>query len=84
MISNHIYEEQLKIPDDNAVAGYDDLPITRFMGPTFTTVYQPKYEVEYLAAELLIDHIKAGSSRTARTIKLNPRLVIRPTPSHMP
>ena len=60
MISNHIYEEQLKIPDDNAVAGYDDLPIIRFMGPTFTTDYQPKYEDEYLAAELLIDHINAG------------------------
>lgn len=84
MISNHIYEEQLKIPDGNAVAGYDDLPITRFMGPTFTTVYQPKYNNEDLAAELLIDHIKAGPSWIARTIKLNPRLVIRPTPSHMP
>jgi len=72
-----IYEEQLRIPDDIAVVGYDDLPVTRFMDPPLTTVYQPKYEVGNLAAELLIDQIKAGSSWSPRTIKLSARLVVR-------
>lgn len=72
-----IYEKKLKIPDDIAVVGYDDLPITRFMDPPLTTVHQPKYEVGKLSSELLIDQIKAGASWTPRAIKFNPRLVIR-------
>ena len=72
-----IYETNLRIPDDIAVIGYDDLPVTRFMDPPLTTVYQAKYEVGSLAAEMLIEQINTKTRWSPRTIKLSPRLVIR-------
>lgn len=49
-----IKEKGLKIPEDIAVVGFDDIPAARFADPPLTTVRQPIYDIGALAAEVLI------------------------------
>lgn len=47
-----------RIPEDVAVAGFDDIHLASYIAPTLTSVRQPKYEMGRRAAELLIDRIQ--------------------------
>ncbi len=48
----------LKVPEDIAVVGYDDLPAALVVEPALTTVRQPKLEMGDLAINLIIDKIE--------------------------
>jgi LacI family transcriptional regulator len=48
-------ENGIKVPDDIAVCGFDDIIIARYLG--LTTVSVPDYERGYLAGQMLIDII---------------------------
>jgi LacI family transcriptional regulator len=48
----------LKVPDDIAVVGYDDVPAAVVVEPALTTVRQPKLEMGDLAINLIIDKIE--------------------------
>jgi DNA-binding LacI/PurR family transcriptional regulator len=67
-----IKERGLLIPDDVAVIGFDDAPMTSFVDPPLTTVHQPIYEMGQRAAELLIARIERGTETAipphARTV----------------
>ena len=69
----------LRIPDDVAVAGFDNIEFSQFTHPPLTTVQQPTEEMGRLAAEILFDRIeaKAGQSKKAVCERLPCRLVIR-------
>lgn len=55
----------LKVPDDIAVAGFDDIIISRYT--ELTTVTVPDYERGYLAAQALIDILEGkGDYETVR------------------
>lgn len=53
-----VYKRGLRIPEDIAVAGFDDLEIGQNVTPTLTTVTFPIYEMGQKAMELLLDAIK--------------------------
>ncbi|MDX1571482.1 MAG: LacI family DNA-binding transcriptional regulator [Xanthomonadales bacterium] len=71
------------VPSEVSVAGFDDVPLSRQVWPTLTTIHQPVYEMAEKAAELLFRQI-AGERLTERSV-LKSRLVIRdstgPAPS---
>lgn len=74
------YSLGLRIPEDLAVGGFDDIYISGLSPISLTTVALPKYELGSKATELLIEKIEA--KRTGRTAKrkqivLEPKLVIR-------
>lgn len=48
-------EYGLKIPDDVALVGYDDLPSSEYMRPPLTTVKQPFIEMGRRGTELLLE-----------------------------
>ena len=48
----------LKVPDDVAVVGYDDIQMASYTDPPLTTVSQPKYDMGRLAVEMLAELIK--------------------------
>ena len=50
-----IYEAGLRIPEDIALVGFDDVPESRQSNPPLTTVHDPKWEMGAAAAQLLID-----------------------------
>lgn len=50
-----IKQEGLKIPQDVAVVGFDNLKISGFIEPKLTTVAKPMYRMGLIAARLLFD-----------------------------
>jgi LacI family transcriptional regulator len=67
----------LKIPDDMAVVGFSDNPVSSLIDPPMTTVAQHPYEMGRRAAELLLEQMEQGESFKPKTEVLNFDLIIR-------
>jgi LacI family xylobiose transport system transcriptional regulator len=66
----------LRIPGDLSVVGFDDLPLTRWIGPPLTTVRQPLIEMAETAARLVLDLGRGRQPATTR-VDLATNLVVR-------
>lgn len=64
----------LRIPDDIALVGFDDVPVAQYVEPGLTTIHQPIYRMGYRAAELLISRIRAGDG-AMDTFAIAPQVV---------
>jgi LacI family transcriptional regulator len=71
-----IREANLRIPDDVAIIGFDDIPTASKMDPPLTTIRQPIRSMGGLAVETLIDIITHPGTET-RHIVIATELVIR-------
>lgn len=49
-----LQERGLRVPDDIAVVGFDDVPLASYVTPPLTTVRQPAYELGLRAAEFVL------------------------------
>lgn len=65
----------LRIPDDMAVVGFDDVPLANFCTPPLTTVRMPAIAMGERAGELLVERI-AGEPAT-KHLWLETELVVR-------
>ena len=65
-----------KIPDDFSLVGFDNIDVTSCTVPTISTVDQPKFQLGFTAAELLIEMITSPDTPT-KQITLNAQLVLR-------
>ncbi len=66
----------IRVPDEMALAGYDDMPFAARTDPPLTTVRQPIHRAGAVAAETLFDLIENPGSQPRRII-LPTELVIR-------
>lgn len=73
-----VHEAGLKVPDDIAFVGFDDLPLAPLSDIQLTTVRQPVVQFGIRAVETLIDEIENGSTPPHRII-MDTELVIRQT-----
>lgn len=64
----------ISVPEDVAVAGFDDIPLARFMGLTTASVHMA--ELGHQAVQLLVGQL-AGEPSDATDIRLKPALVVR-------
>jgi LacI family transcriptional regulator len=71
------YTLHLRIPQDIAIAGFDNIPIAAYQTPPLTTVEQPIVEQGRIAAELLLKRIEAPNVRRRQTVQLPCKLIIR-------
>ena len=71
-----VQEVGLKVPQDIAFVGFDDLPIASVSAIKLTTIRQPITHFGIKAVELLIDIIEKGAKPAKRLI-LDTELVIR-------
>jgi LacI family transcriptional regulator len=69
-------EVGLRVPDDIGLIGFDDIPLSRTITPSLTTVRQPIHGMGEAAANLLIEIIESGSKELHR-ITLPTELIIR-------
>ena len=69
-----LQERGRRVPEDIAVAGFDDIPTARFANPSLTTVHQDTKVAATLLVESLLSIIQ-GEEVESRTIA--PALVIR-------
>lgn len=53
-----LYEANLRVPEDIALVGFDDISFARLHTIQLTTVAQPKYELGAIAARLLLGRIE--------------------------
>lgn len=71
-----IREAGLRVPDDVALVGFDDLPLATIPTPQLTTVRQPIDQFGFQAVEILIDLIDNGLYPPRRVI-MDTELIIR-------
>lgn len=71
-----LHEAGLRIPDDMALVGFDDVPWATSLNPPLTAVSQPSQEIGSTAADLLLDRL-ARPERTVRHVILQTRLIVR-------
>ena len=67
-------EHDMKIPDDIAIVGFDDIELAEFIG--LTTMRQPIYEMGCLAVETLLKRI-SGDSFPIKDDKIKTALIVR-------
>jgi DNA-binding LacI/PurR family transcriptional regulator len=67
----------LRVPQDIAIAGFDNIPLAAFTTPPLTTVEQPITEQGAMAAHLLLDRIEGRYSGPAKRLTMLCKLVIR-------
>jgi len=70
--------EGIRIPQDIAIVGFNNDPITTVLEPNLTSVNYPGYEMGMVAARNLIQHLNGLSSmETTNTILLKAELIVR-------
>ncbi|MDR1534759.1 MAG: LacI family transcriptional regulator [Planctomycetota bacterium] len=69
-------ERGLRIPEDMAIAGYDNVYFAALIAPALTTVKAPQSEAGRLGFRLLLDLI-AGNQHAERLLALETELVVR-------
>ena len=71
-----LHEAGLRVPEDVAVVGFDDLPQAARTEPPLTTVRQPTYRLGTLTVDSLLDLIEYPDS-SPRRIVLPTELIVR-------
>lgn len=69
-------ERGLRVPEDLAVVGYDDIPTAPYLQPALTTINLAIFEQGVKAVELLIERI-TDPDLPARTVNIPTTLVVR-------
>lgn len=69
-------EKRVRIPEDIALVGFDDMPWASELCPPLTAVSQPTYELGQETVHLLLRRL-ANPDAPIRRVTLQPRLVVR-------
>ncbi|HWQ90237.1 MAG TPA: LacI family DNA-binding transcriptional regulator, partial [Clostridia bacterium] len=71
-----IHERGLKIPDQVAVVGFDDMSWAASLNPPLTAIAQPAEEIGRTAAQMLLERL-TNPGRLVRQVVLPTRLIVR-------
>lgn len=52
-----VQERGLRVPEDIAIVGFDDIRLARFTTPPLTTIHVPEIDIGYTAGQMLLDLI---------------------------
>ena len=77
-----IEEKGFSIPDDVAVASFNDISVAQFMNPPLSTIRLPSEEIGEAAVELLLE--RAGGRELAKRINLASQIVWRSSTRGLP
>ena len=70
-------ESGVAVPEQMAVAGFDDIPLARYMDPPLSSVHVPICELGARAVEILLHGIMHKNDHTRRRERVPTKLVIR-------
>jgi LacI family transcriptional regulator len=70
-------EAGLRVPEDIAVAGFDDIPIARYVTPALTTIRVPIAALGAAALDALVETIESPADATTQTVVTPVELVVR-------
>ena len=74
-------EMGIRVPDELAIVGCDDVPLAALVSPGLTTVHIPTYNLGQRAMRLLLAMMGDEAARPA-PIVVSPHLVIRDSSGH--
>lgn len=66
----------LRVPEDVAVVGFDDIVEARAVSPSLTTVRHPTFSLGYQAVATLLEYIRGQQARSTKVV-VPTRLVVR-------
>ncbi|MFQ5854451.1 MAG: LacI family DNA-binding transcriptional regulator [Anaerolineae bacterium] len=69
-------QRNVRVPQDVAVVGFDDIPASAYTHPPLTTVRQPMYLMGKTAVEMLLEQVETGTLQQTR-VELTTELVVR-------
>jgi LacI family transcriptional regulator len=72
-----IRDAGLRIPEDIAMMGFDDIPAAQLVTPALTTIHQFQEEMGRRAAELLIERLNGQAPPGGRSVEIPFELVVR-------
>lgn len=72
-----IKEMDLKVPEDIALVGFDDMELTQLTTPPLTAVVQPMHKIGKAVAELLYKRISNNNENFPELYRLKPKLLVR-------
>jgi LacI family transcriptional regulator len=70
-------EDGVRVPEDVAVVGFDDIPLARYMSPPLSSVRVPIFELGARATAKLLDALTTKSQHQRRQDLLPTTLVVR-------
>ncbi len=73
------YEKSLRIPQDIAIVGFDDLFFASSRAIELTTVRIPRYEIGQQAARILLQRIQGKGEKVPEELVLPTQLIVRKT-----
>jgi len=71
------HELGMRVPEDLAIVGFDELPWSAYLQPPLTTVRQPMHELGFGAAELLLGRIRGTRSGAPEHTVFPAELIVR-------
>ena len=74
-VTRAVSAQRLIVPDDVAVVGFDNLPLSTMTRPSLSTISQPSHQLGYTACEMVFDLINSGESTSK--IFLGTELIVR-------
>jgi LacI family transcriptional regulator len=78
-VMDAVYDAGLRVPEDVAVVGVDDVPAASLRSIGLSTVRQPAAEMGRRAVQLLLERLRGGPDGEPIEIVLRPRLIVRRT-----
>jgi LacI family transcriptional regulator len=72
-----IREAGLRVPEEIAVTGFDDIPAAQFVSPALTTIAQHPEQLGRRAAEMLLERLSGGAPDHGRCEEMPYELVVR-------
>jgi LacI family transcriptional regulator len=72
-----IREAGLCIPQDIAIAGFDDIPAAKLVDPPLTTVTQFQEQIGRRAIEMLFGRINGTAPEEMRAVEMAFQLIVR-------
>jgi DNA-binding LacI/PurR family transcriptional regulator len=72
-----LHEEGLRVPDDVAVVGWDDVEDGRYSLPTLTTISPDKHQIASLAVDFLASRLGDGRLEPPREVTADFTLAVR-------
>jgi LacI family transcriptional regulator len=74
-----IVEEGIRVPEEVALIGFNDIEFTSMKGIELTTIGQKKYEMGALAVRRLVERVEGRKGEPPEEMILEPELIIRKT-----
>jgi LacI family transcriptional regulator len=73
----YLFENNIRIPDEISIVGFDDIIISSMITPPLTTIRQPIYQMGRKATSILLDRVNKKNSDKKENIILEPSLIVR-------